>query len=48
MIKAEDKIQYDFKDNRNQWMAKGRATDYEMYSGKSIGFDQTSPRFNYN
>jgi hypothetical protein len=45
---AADKIQYDFKDTRTQWTSKGRATDYEVFSGKNIGFDKTSPRFNYN
>ena len=25
-----------------------RATDYEMFSGKKVGFDGTSPRFNSN
>ena len=40
--------QYDFKDDRTQWTAKGRAGDYEVFSGKNIGFDHTSPRFNYN
>lgn len=47
-IKAEEKCQYDFKDTRTEWTSKGRAMDYEMFSGKNIGFDQTSPRFNYN
>ena len=48
VIKANEKVQYDFKDTRTQWTAKGRAGDYEAFSGKNIGFDQTSPRFNYN
>ena len=48
VIKANEKVQYDFKDTRTQWTMKGRAQDYEAYSGKNIGFDQTSPRFNYN
>ena len=43
-----DLCQYDFKDDRTQWTAKGRAGDYEVFSGKNIGFDHTSPRFNYN
>lgn len=47
-MRAEDKVQYDFKDTRNEWTMKGRAIDYEMFSGKNIAFDQTSPRFNYN
>mgnify|MGYP006906905489 CR=1 FL=1 len=47
-VKAEEKCQYDFKDTRTEWTSKGRAGDYEMFSGKNIGFDQTSPRFNYN
>lgn len=25
-----------------------RATDYEMFAGKRVGFDATSPRFTYN
>jgi hypothetical protein len=25
-----------------------RATDYEAFSGKKVGFDGTSPRFNSN
>jgi len=25
-----------------------RATDYETFSGKKVGFDGTSPRFNSN
>lgn len=48
VVRAEDKVQYDFKDTRNEWTMKGRAIDYEMFSGKNIAFDQTSPRFNYN
>ena len=48
IIRADEKVQYDFKDARTTWVEKGRATDYEVYSGKNIGFDQTSPRFNYN
>lgn len=48
VIRADEKVQYDFKDTRTQWTAKGRAGDYEVFSGKNIGFDQTSPRFNYN
>jgi hypothetical protein len=47
-LKAHDKIQYDFKDDRTLWTSKGRASDYEIFSGKNIGFDKTSPRFNYN
>lgn len=46
--RASEKCQYDFKDDRTQWTAKGRAGDYEVFSGKNIGFDHTSPRFNYN
>ena len=48
IIRADEKIQYDFKDTRTEWTAKARAFDYEAFSGKNIGFDQTSPRFNYN
>jgi len=47
-MKVGDKVQYDYFDDRTAWVAKARAVDYEMYSGKNIGFDQTSPRFNYN
>lgn len=47
-LKAHDIIQYDYKDDRTQWTSKGRASDYEIFSGKNIGFDKTSPRFNYN
>ena len=25
-----------------------RATDYEAFAGKRVGFDATSPRFTYN
>jgi len=25
-----------------------RATDYESFAGKKVGFDATSPRFHYN
>ena len=31
-----------------QWTKKMRATDYEAFSGKKVGFDGTSPRFNSN
>lgn len=48
IVRAQDKVQYDFKDTRNQWTKKERAGDYEMFSGKNIGFDQTSPRLQYN
>jgi hypothetical protein len=48
IIRADEKIMYDFKDTRTEWTAKARAFDYEAFSGKNIGFDQTSPRFNYN
>jgi len=48
IVRAEEKCQYDFKDTRTQWTSKERAMDYEMFSGKNIGFDHTSPRFNYN
>ena len=48
IVKANEKVQYDFKDTRTQWTVKARAGDYEVFSGKNIGFDQTSPRFNYN
>jgi hypothetical protein len=48
VLKANEKVQYGFIDTRTQWTNKGRAGDYEVFSGKNIGFDQTSPRFNYN
>lgn len=48
VLRANEKVQYDFRDSRTQWTAKGRAGDYEAFSGKHIAFDQTSPRFNYN
>jgi hypothetical protein len=31
-----------------QWTKQMRATDYEAFSGKKVGFDGTSPRFNSN
>jgi hypothetical protein len=31
-----------------QWTKQTRANDYEAYAGKKVGFDATSPRFNYN
>jgi len=46
VVKAGDKVQYDLKDMN--WNKTGRKGDFEMYSGKNIGFDQTSPRFNFN
>ena len=30
------------------WTKQMRATDYEAFSGKRVGFDVTSPRFNTN
>jgi hypothetical protein len=30
------------------WTKKTRANDYEAFAGKRVGFDATSPRFNYN
>ncbi len=30
------------------WTKQMRATDYEAFSGKKVGFDVTSPRFNPN
>ena len=48
ILKVGDKVQYDYRDQRTEWVNKGRAFDYEVFSGKNIGFDQTSPRFNYN
>ena len=30
------------------WTKQMRATDYEAFSGKKVGFDGTSPRFNSN
>ena len=48
VLRASEKVQYDFRDTRTQWTGKARAGDYEVFSGKHIAFDQTSPRFNYN
>lgn len=48
VLRAADLTQYDFKDARTTWTGKGRAPDYEVFSGKNIGFDKTSPRFNYD
>jgi len=31
-----------------KWTRQTRAPDYEAYAGKRVGFDATSPRFNYN
>lgn len=31
-----------------QWTKQTRANDYEAYAGKKVGFDATSPRFNFN
>ena len=37
------------KDNAADWKEqKTRASDYESIAGKRVGFDATSPRFNYN
>lgn len=47
-MRASDLTQYDFKDTRTNWTGKARAYDYEVFSGKNIGFDKTSPRFNYD
>ena len=30
------------------WTRQMRATDYETFAGKRVGFDATSPRFHYN
>lgn len=48
LVRAKDRVQYDFRDSRTEWMKKGRSDAYEVYSGKNMGFDQTSPRFNFN
>ena len=47
-LRVGDKVQYDFKDTRTEWHKRERAFDYEQFSGKNIGFDQTSPRFHFN
>ena len=31
-----------------RWTKQMRATDYELFAGKRVGFDATSPRFNCN
>lgn len=37
------------KENADSWKdQRTRATDYESTAGKRVGFDATSPRFNYN
>ena len=37
------------KDNADVWKEhRTRASDYESVAGKHVGFDATSPRFNYN
>jgi len=37
------------KDTANVWHEhRTRASDYETVAGKRLGFDATSPRFNYN
>ena len=37
------------KDTASDWKdQRTRATDYESIAGKRVGFDATSPRFNYN
>jgi hypothetical protein len=37
------------KDTANVWHEhRTRASDYESIAGKRLGFDATSPRFNYN
>ena len=43
---AENAISYLTKGP--QWTKQMRATDYENFSGKKVGFDVTSPRFNSN
>ena len=48
VLTAKDIVQYEFKDTRTQWTQKARANDYEIFSGKPIGFDKNSPRFNFD
>ncbi len=43
---AENMISYLHKGPN--WTKQMRATDYEAFSGKKVGFDGTSPRFNSN
>lgn len=43
---AENQITY--LNQGPNWTKQMRATDYETFSGKRVGFDGTSPRFNSN
>jgi hypothetical protein len=43
---AENQVSYLTKGP--YWTRQMRATDYETFSGKKVGFDGTSPRFNSN
>lgn len=47
-VTAKDIVQYDLKDTRTSWAKRHRATDYEIFTGKKIGFDNTQPRFNFD
>lgn len=38
-LKAKDRVQYDFNDGRSSWVKRARAGDFEVFSGKNIGFD---------
>jgi hypothetical protein len=31
-----------------EWFKQTRASDYELAAGKKVGFDASSPRFNFN
>lgn len=43
---VENKITY--MDNEKSWTKQMRARDLEAMSGKRVGFEATSPRFNMN
>ena len=47
VLGAENAITY-LKENSQMWKHQTRAKDYEVVAGKRVGFDATSPRFNYN
>lgn len=32
----------------SEWFHRTRASDFEVHAGKKVGFDASSPRFNFN
>jgi len=46
VIGVENKVTY--LDNEKSWTQQQRARDHEIMSGKRVGFEATSPRFNIN